>query len=355
MSKKRRTLRRQLFRSHLVVMVVAVLVMALVSGLAALVLFEIGAFDKNSSGNNDDGAGAAFVLGLLIAIVSAVTAASFVAAIVARRIARPIAEVGEATRRLAGGNYAVRVPASRSAELTELAEDVNALALELETTEQRRLQLIGDLAHELRTPLSTIEGSMEALMDGVVAPTDEVFASIARESARLKRLAFDLSNLSRAQEGAYPLTRTPIDLGETVIGVTDRLRHQFEAKKVELALHLPANVTIRADADRVAQILTNVIGNALSYTDSGGQVSVELAAGVDAPRVSVRDTGRGLAADELPRVFERFYRADRRAGQGTGVGLTIARELVRAHGGEVTVRSAGRGMGTSVDVVLPRG
>ena len=336
-------------------MVVAVLVMALVGGLAALVLFQVGAFETKGGRNNEDEAGAAFILGLLLAAVSAVIAASFVAAFVARRIAHPIAEVREATRRLAGGNYAVRVPASRSAELTELAEDVNALARELETTEQRRLQLIGDLAHELRTPLSTIEGSMEALMDGVVEPTDEVFAAIAQESARLKRLAFDLSSLSRAQEGAYPVTRAPIDLGETVNGVTDRLRHQFEAKDVALELRTQPGVVIRADADRVAQILTNVIGNALGYTDPGGHVSVELSAGVDAPTVTVADTGRGLGADELPRVFERFYRADRRAGQGTGVGLTIARELARAHGGEITVRSAGRGMGTRVEVVLPRG
>ncbi len=352
MSTKQRTLRRQLFRSHLMVMLLAVLVMALVGGLAGALLNSAGAFEGKGA-NNGDGVSGAVVLGIVIAVLSAIAAAVIIGSIAARRIAHPICEVREATRRLAAGNYAVRVPSSRSAELTQLAEDVNSLARQLETTEERRLLLIADVAHELRTPLTTIEGSMEALMDGVVEPSDEVFASIAQESARLKRLAFDLSSLSRAQEGAHPLDRTPLELGEAVAATSERLRHQFEAKDVALDVHAPEGFVVSADADRIAQILTNVIGNALTYTDAGGEVSVKLTPAPGATTVTVKDTGRGLDADELPQVFERFYRADPDIGQGTGVGLTIARELVHAHGGEITVHSAGLGLGTAVAIKLP--
>ncbi len=175
---------------------------------------------------------------------------------------------------MAQGKYAVRVPPGDSTEIAELARDVNTLAAELEDTEARRLQLISDVAHELRTPLQTIEGSMEGLMDGVIEPTDEVFAAIADEAARLKRLAFDLSTLSKAQEGPQRVDLRPVDLAAQVGDVVDLLQHQFDPKGVQLQVEVEQPLTISADPDRIAQILTNVIGNALAYTDEGGTVTV---------------------------------------------------------------------------------
>jgi signal transduction histidine kinase len=245
------------------------------------------------------------------------------------------------------------VPPGDTLELAALADNVNALATELEEVEARRLQLIGDLAHELRTPLQTIEGSMEALMDGVVEPTTEAFAAIADEAARLKRLAADLSTLSKTQEGSYQLGLEPIDLAGVLRDVAELLRHQFDAAGVQLQVDAESPVMIRADADRVSQILINVVGNALAYTPEGGTVAATVRAVGRNTVVRIADSGRGLSATDLERVFERFYRVDPKASTGTGIGLTIARSLARAHGGDITASSPGLGKGAVFEVVLP--
>ena len=328
-------------------------------GLFGMLFGRIDIFSRHP-GDGDLRWFAAWWLGLI--------AVSWAGRIVARRYARriigPLKDMSGAARTLAAGNYTVRVPKPHETELADLAGDINALAEELEQTEHQRLQLIGDVAHELRTPLQTIEGSMEALMDGVIEPSDEVFASIADEAARLKRLAFDLSNLSKSEEGSYRLDRQPLDLRQEVRDVIEMLDHQFDAKEVALSLRAGVRVGVSADPDRLAQILTNVIGNALAYTDEGGSVTVDVservsevsergsAAGSRAV-VNVDDTGRGIGADDLGHIFERFYRVDDRSSTGTGVGLTIARTLARAHGGDITASSPGPGMGSRFTIDLP--
>jgi len=301
-----------------------------------------------------DGPPKGLLLVIMIAgLASAGVAASIMARSAARRINEPIRAIADATRRMAQGNYAVRVPPGDSTEIAELARDVNTLAAELEDTEARRLQLISDVAHELRTPLQTIEGSMEALMDGVIEPTDEVFAAIADEAARLKRLAFDLSTLSKAQEGPQRVDLRPVDLAAQIGDVVDLLQHQFDPKGVQLRVEVEQPVTISADPDRIAQIFTNVIGNALAYTDEGGTVTVGVL--IDGPWAVVRvaDTGRGISEADLAHIFERFFRVDDRLSSGTGVGLTIARSLARAHGGDITASSPGLGHGSVFEVRLP--
>jgi signal transduction histidine kinase len=284
-------------------------------------------------------------------------AVSWAGRIVARRYARriigPLKDMGAAARTLASGNYTVRVPKPYESELADLAGDFNALAEELESTEQRRLRLIGDVAHELRTPLQTIEGSMEALMDRVIEPSDEVFAAIAEEAARLKRLVFDLSSLSKSEEGSYRLDRRLLDLRSEASDVLDLLEHQFDAKEVSLALSPGVRVPVQADPDRLAQILTNVIGNALAYTDAGGTVTVGVVATDGRARAIVSDTGRGIDADDLAQIFDRFCRVDDRTSTGTGVGLTIARTLARSHGGDVAAESGGEGHGSRFTIDLP--
>ena len=247
----RDSLQAKLFRSHLGVMFLALFIL-IVAG--TIVGFFVSGMVQQE-GRPPKGL---LLVIMITGLASAGLAASIMARGAAQKINQPIQAIADATRRMAQGNYAVRVPPGDSTEIAELARDVNTLAAELEDTETRRLQLISDVAHELRTPLQTIEGSMEALMDGVVEPTDEVFAAIAEEAARLKRLAFDLSTLSKAQEGPQRIERRPVELDVKVGDVVDLLRHQFDPKGLQLRVTIEKPLTISADADRVAQILTNV-------------------------------------------------------------------------------------------------
>ena len=340
-------LQAKLFWSHLWVMFLAVFILVLVAAVVGLFLSDVGPRGGRSA------AGRALLTIVISGIAAAGLAASVMARLAARRITEPIQAAGDATRRMASGNYAVRVPPGDSLELAALADDINALAAELEETEARRLQLIGDVAHELRTPLQTIEGSMEALMDGVVEPTAEAFAAIADEAARLKRLASDLSTLSKTQEGSYRLDLHPIDLATVLRDVTELLRHQFDATGVQLHVNTASPVEIYADADRVAQILINVVGNSLAYTPTGGTVTVSLRSDSANAVVRIADNGRGISQTDLVHIFERFYQVDDQPSTGTGVGLTIARSLARAHGGDVTASSPGLGEGAVFEVILP--
>ncbi len=342
-------LQAKLFWSHLGVMFLALFILVLVAAVVGLFVSDAGPRGGRSA------AGRALLTIAISGILAAGLAASVMARLAARRITEPIKAAGDATRRMASGNYAVRVPPGDSLELAALADDVNALAAELEETETRRLQLIGDVAHELRTPLQTIEGSMEALMDGVVEPTAEAFAAIADEAARLKRLASDLSTLSRTQEGSYRLDLHPLDLATVLRDAAELLRHQFDAAGVQLQVEAASPVEIHGDADRLAQILINVVGNSLAYSPTGGTVTVSLRIERANAVVRVTDSGRGISATDLVHVFERFYRVDDQASTGTGVGLTIARSLARAHGGDITASSPGLGKGAVFEVTLPLG
>jgi histidine kinase len=290
---------------------------------------------------------------LLVGLAVGLVVAAVAAALVSRRIMRPLGRVRRATLRLAAGHYDERVPVPAEAELAALARDVNTLAVTLEETEQRRARLISDVAHELRTPLTTIQGSMEGLIDGVLEPSDEVFASVADEAARLMRVAGDLGVLSRFDEGAVQLDMRPLDPAEVARRVGVRLRPQFDDKGVSLAFEAAEPGMVAGDADRLAQVFTNLLGNALAHTPAGGHVTVRTGTADGWRETVVADTGEGIAAADLERIFERFYRAGGREGRGTGIGLTIARAIARTHGGDVTARSGGPGTGAELVVRLP--
>lgn len=295
----------------------------------------------------------AFRQALWLAVVLSVAAALIVAAFAARRVLHPLEAIRVAARRLAGGSYEQRVPVPEETELAALAEDVNRLASVLEETEQRRMRLIGDVAHELRSPSSTIKGYMEGLLDGVFPADEEVFAATAREAARLERLAGDLAALSRASEGRLDLRIRPMDLREVASETAERLRPQFDGEGVTLAVLDGPSLPVAADPDRMAQVFTNILGNALVYTPPGGRVEVRPSRDRATASVAVVDEGPGLRPDQLEAVFERFYRADRTRAGGTGVGLTISRAIARLHDGDVTAASDGPGTGTTFVVSLP--
>ena len=297
----------------------------------------------------------ALTTALLVGVLASAAAAGLAAAFVTSRLLRPLNAVRAATRRIAAGRYQASVPVPKVPELAALAGDVNTLATELASTETRRTRLLGEVAHEMRTPLTALEGYMEGLIDGVFAPEPEILGAASDELRRLRRLADDLSALSRAEEQRLDLHPADTDLADLARRAAGRLAPQFSDGHVTLTVHAPGSLPVRADPDRITQILTNIIGNALAATPAAGTVTVDARTTGQRAQVAVSDTGAGLAAEDLERVFERFYRApgQPRRSSGSGIGLTIARNIARAHGGEVTASSAGPGQGATFVLTLP--
>lgn len=295
----------------------------------------------------------ALLIGLGIAVVAAATAGG----IAAYRLSRPLLAVRAATRRLAQGHYDELVPVPREVELAALADDVNALGAVLGQTEQRRVHLLSEIAHEMRTPLTVIDGYVEGMIDGVFPTTTDTLDQVSAEVGRLRRLADDLSALSRTEEGRLDLQIRPTDLSAVAAQAAERLRPQLLDAGISLTI-TPAvqPLMVAGDPDRLAQVVTNLVGNALSATPSGGAVRLTARREDDRALVQVADTGVGLAEQDLDRVFERFYRAEGstsgRAG-GTGIGLTIARGIARAHDGDLTAASPGLGAGATFTLNLP--
>jgi histidine kinase len=294
---------------------------------------------------------------LLVAAATATVTAVLVSTFVTRRIIRPVQAMHAASRRIANGRYDERVEVTGEDELAELARAFNQMAHQLAQTEERRRQLIGDVAHELRTPLSSIKGVMEGLQDGLLPAEPATFHNVQREVSRLQRLVYDLEELSKAEAGQIPLEPEATHPATLVQTAVDRLALQFEDKGVQLQNELPPDLpVVHVDPARLTQVMLNLLGNALQYTPAGGRVIVRAWANDNEIHLAVQDTGIGLAAEQLPHIFERFYRVDKsrsRAGGGSGIGLTIARHLVEAHNGRLTAASPGLNQGSTFTVSLP--
>jgi signal transduction histidine kinase len=296
-------------------------------------------------------------------LVSGATAA-FVGVIaslvIARQIVRPVHELAEGTRRIAEGSYEGRVsfsPNGYQDEVTMLAQSFNEMADALEQNEARRLALVGDVAHEMRTPLATLQGNLEGLLDGIVEPTQETWAKLYDEAARLRRLVDDLHELSRAEARQIPLQIAAVLPQEIAQAAVDRLGPQFEEKGLTLKSDVVDGLPyVRADRDRAIQVVTNLLTNALRYTAAGGTVCLETMRDGDEIDFAVVDNGIGIEASDLERIFDRFYRADKsrsRALGGSGIGLTIAKALAESMVGHIEARSAGAGKGSTFIFSLP--
>jgi len=221
-----------------------------------------------------------------------------------------------------------------------------------------RRQLIGDVTHELRTPLTAIKGSMEGLMDGILSPSAETFEQIHKEADRLSRLVDDLQEHSRVESRAYKLDIVTVAVADLVEAALKRLGRQYEEKGVVLTSSLPPTLAhVRVDTDRIGQVLINLLGNAMQNTPKGGNVTISAEQKGNDVLISVKDNGAGIPPEHLPHVFDRFYRVDksrsRRAGGGSGIGLTIANSLVEAHGGIIRAASDGIGKGSTFIFTLP--
>jgi signal transduction histidine kinase len=300
---------------------------------------------------------ASFNESLVLAVSAATLVALIASLIISRNIVAPVRLMTNASGRIAEGHYDERVALQGSDELSQLARSFNQMAEQLEQVESMRRQLIGDVAHELRTPLTAIKGSAEALMDGVLPASDETYLQIHAEAERLSHLVDDLQELSRVESHTTQLDIHPADSTALIQTVTKRLQHQFDEKRVKLTLSLPHDpIIILADEDRVIQVLTNLIGNALQYTPENGNVTVSIERDKNESRISVHDTGFGIPAEHLKHIFDRFYRVDKsrsRMHGGSGIGLTIAKHLVEAHGGKIWAESEGENKGSAFIFTLP--
>jgi signal transduction histidine kinase len=364
----------KVFFSFVVVILVGVVVLATATSLLAPA-----AFDRHMagmmSGNNMMGNvqsletelfanyQASITEALSLATIAALIAAVLASFLISRQVVGPIQRMMVISHRIAEGEYTERLDVSGKVqsnqldELDLLALTFNQMADKLEKTETMRRQLIGDVTHELRTPLAAIKGYMEGLMDGVLPATPDTYQQVHSEADRLERLVNGLQELSRVEAGAYQLKLESVSPVKLVESVISHLNRQFEEKGIHLEEKLDDDLpNVFVDKDRILQVLTNLVGNALQYTPAGGRVAITATRVKSEVIISVTDTGIGISPDNLPLIFNRFYRTDKsraRVSGGSGIGLTIAQALVKAHHGRIWAESAGEGKGSVFYFTLP--
>ncbi|MYD08978.1 MAG: HAMP domain-containing histidine kinase [Chloroflexi bacterium] len=293
---------------------------------------------------------------LLQAGVVGILFALLLAALISRTIAQPLQRLAGAATDVAGGDYAVIVPVSGPAEVRTLAESFNRMTTEVLAANTAQRDFLGNVSHDLKTPLTSIQGYAQAIMDGAADQPAEAARIIFEEASRLNRMVVELTDLERLQAGKLSMKSDTLRMERLSEAVVQRLAVVAEQKDIALDASAAPTPAVIGDGDRLAQVLVNLISNALKYTPPGGAVHVATEAADDGVSVSIRDNGIGIARDDLARVFERFYQVDKARGpqRGTGLGLAIAREIVEAHGGRITVESRGRGQGAVFRVWLPR-
>lgn len=352
----------RLVASHAVVIAAGASTLAGVAILTGPSLFRshvrqaLGPLTEQSTGHLDEAFASALLLSIAIAVLVASVTAFALGWYMARLIAEPVSQLAEGAERIAAGNVRTRVPIpSPDDELAAVSRSFNHLAAALEDTESVRQRLLSDLAHELRTPLATLEGYVEGLEDGVVPADVDTWATLGDALSRLRRLVDDLGAVSRAEESTELRLRTiapQILAGAAVRAAQPGARQRGVTLRAEAGKDVPQ---VRVDPERLGEALHNLIDNALRHTPAGGQVTVAVEAAGSWVEVAVRDDGEGIASADLPYVFHRFYRADpvRGGDRGSGIGLSIVAAIVRAHHGTVHAESAGPGTGSRFVIRLP--
>jgi len=279
---------------------------------------------------------------VIAAVVVAAVASIVLAIALARMLARPLAEVGGAARRVAAGDYATRVPRDGPEEIVSLADSFNQMAASLERQEVMRRDFIANAAHELRTPLTNLQGYLEALRDGVITPDRATYNSLLDEAERLVRLSHSLDALAEGDAATAPPPVEDLDLAVAIRAALDLAQPILERAGLTVVVEVPERLPARANPDLLAQVLGNLLSNAARYTPTGGTVTVRAERRSADLLVSIANTGEGIPADDLDRVFERFYRVEKsrdRERGGAGIGLAIVKQLVEAGGGHVGAES----------------
>ncbi|HED03269.1 MAG TPA: HAMP domain-containing protein [Candidatus Fraserbacteria bacterium] len=321
---------------------------------------RVGTFFAGSMVGNPSLAADRFVLSVSRSVLIAALAAALVAlifgSIFLRTLTNPLKQLARASQQIASGDLSQRVVIGTQDELGQLGESFNRMTERLDRSERLRRQMIADIAHELRNPLTIIQGDLQGMREGVLPTTPELIASIHEESRLLSRLVNDLRELSLVEAGELQLERRPTDLRELLGQIASEFESQLRAKGVELVLELADDLPlVEIDPDRIGQVFFNLLHNAERYTPQGGRITLTAKRTDDHVQLGVSDTGSGLRPNELPKIFERFYRGDRsrsRASGGSGLGLAIARGLVEAHGGQIWAESP-PGQGATFTLSLP--
>lgn len=293
---------------------------------------------------------------LFWAAIGSLAVCLILGAFMARNLSRPIARVIRTAGNIASGEYHARThEESSTKEIALLTDSINSLADSLEKQEALRKRLTSDVAHELRTPLANLQSHVEAMIDGVWEPDAERLEGFRQEILRLSKMVGDLEQLTRYEEENLVLHKNPMELSTIAGSVVRQFEGEYREKGIALVLE-PQDQFICADRDKVRQVLINLLSNALKYTNTGGTVTVSVSGDSRAAEISVSDTGIGIAKEDLPFVFERFYRTDlsrTRATGGSGIGLAIARSIAMAHGGSITARSE-LNKGSTFTLILPK-
>ncbi len=286
-------------------------------------------------------------VGLLVAFV--------LAAVISRSIARPLQAVAGAAPQVAAGRYELRVPVTGPPEVRAVAEAFNRMSAEVRLTQQAQRDFLANVSHDLKTPLTSIQGYSQAIIDGTAKNPAHAAEIIHDEAERLNRMVVELTDLARIQAGRLSMKTAAVDIGQIAAAICQRLMVVAQKKQIRLHVHVTRMPDIAGDGDRLAQVLTNLISNAIKYTPEGGEIWVKTQVVGNGVEVIVQDTGIGIPAKDLPRIFERFYQVDKARGpeRGTGLGLAIVKEIVQAHGGEIRVYSEGENKGTTFVVWLP--
>ena len=277
-----------------------------------------------------------------------------------RSIAKPLSDVMAAADKVADGDLTVRInEENKQNQFAQLAHSFNHMTAELQRADQQRRNLTADVAHELRTPLHIIQGNLEGILDGVYTPDADHIEATLDETRTLARLVDDLHTLSQAEAGQLPLTIEPVDVTDLLADIQTSFSGQAEVKNISLTVGFdgkPADLTVQGDAGRLDQVLSNLVMNAIRHTPEGGEIVLYAERENGRVCLTVRDTGEGIAPEDLPYIFNRFWRGDKSRthadGAGGGLGLAIAKQLVEAHHGTIEVAST-PGLGTTFTIILP--
>ncbi|MEH2416293.1 sensor histidine kinase [Nostoc sp.] len=356
-------LRTRLFFSHLVVMLVGVASLVSISKISSPRFFVLHLERLENQGFDLIDVRTELVAGFELAwqrstiwsVLVGTTAAGGLSYWVSTRIMQRLTEMEQITQKFAAGQMDARLPVSDIPELSGLSASFNRMAASLEGVEARRREVIGDMTHELRTPLTVVRGYLEELADGQIEASPEIYRRLARETRRLERLVNDLQELSKAEAGYLPINIQRVNLRPLLESLVEKFTDQLLEDGPILVLQCPSVLPpVLADIDRTEQVLVNLLGNAVHYTNEG---SITIRAGTEGSQlwIAVIDTGIGIAPENLPHVFERFWRADQsrdRHSGGTGIGLTISRRLIELQGGQIQVESE-LGVGSTFRFFLP--
>jgi signal transduction histidine kinase len=292
---------------------------------------------------------------LLQAALVGLIAALILATLISGGLLRALRDLRTAAAAVMKGDYAHRVPVRGAPEVRAVAEAFNAMSAETQANQQAQQDFVANVSHDLKTPLTSIQGYSQAIMDGTAKDPAHAAGIIHEEAGRLNRMVVELTDLARLQAGRLSMQSVPLDMGQLAAAIGQRLEIVAQKKNITLHIESPSMPQVMGDGDRLAQVLTNLVSNALKYTPNGGQVWIRTQINHGGVEVIVQDTGVGIPPEDLPRIFERFYQVDKARGprRGTGLGLPIAHEIVKAHQGRIAVTSGGAGQGTAFTIWLP--